>query len=279
MNDIQINKSPVCVLTRHILSMLGWRLFAFILVIILWTCLSLLTNDNLPSPLKSFNELKELLVQNKISETIKPEPSIWNHVVATAIRSYLGLIVSFMVFFPIGVIIGSRIAVYKSVIGLIEFARAVPAFMLLLILLNLDIVGEWGRVICICFAPGLLMADYTATSVKNLPPERIEILKLMGASHIKALRKAGGIPIILNAVLPALRVGVGIAVILSIVVEMITIPNCGLGVFMNTALGRVNIAASLAFLVLAGLIGWIGNLFVTLISDVCWWYWGGRPLF
>ncbi len=271
-------ESPSGILIRYILSMLGWRIGAFVVIALIWTFTSIITGGSLPGPEKAWGEFVEFANPPSPGFGLTPSPSIWEHIAASATRAYGGLGLSLVVFLPLGVLIGSGRFVYRSAIGLVEFARSIPAFMLILIFLSLNLSGEWARMLCVVFAVGILLTDYVATAMRNVPSEQIEVLRLMGAGPWRTFWKAIWMPILMNAIMPAMRIGVGVALIVALVVETLIQPETGLGVLVNTSMGRASIGAGLALIIVAGFIGWIGNVMVTLVSDILWWYFSGRPL-
>lgn len=223
-------------------------------------------------------EFLKIGVSTTKSHGITPDPSIWAHMLATACRAYGGLFLALVFFVPLGVVIGARRRIYCSTIGLIEFARSVPAFMLVLVFMSLHLTREVGRMTCVIFAVGILVADYTATAVLNTPPELLEVFRLMRAGRMKIFRRVMGPRIVLDAIMPTMRIGVGISLIVSLVVETLLIPERGLGVVLNSRMGKVNIAGGMALIVAAGVLGWIGNVLVSLAADMLWWFFEGRPL-
>jgi NitT/TauT family transport system permease protein len=270
--------SPWFVLGRYILSMLGWRLASFLGIVLLWGVASTLSGGSLPGPLSALKEFQQLANPQPPGHGLQPENSIWVHLGASALRAYSGLLLALLIFVPLGVLLGSGRFIYCSTMGVVEFGRSVPSFMLLLVLLSLRITGEWGRMICIVYAVGIVLTDYTATAVRNVPSEQVEPLRLMGAGPWRGFWGAIWVPVFLNAVLPALRISVGISLIVSLVVETMIQPEKGLGVLLNTKMGQVDFSGALALIIVTGFLGWIGNVLATITADVARWVLEGRPL-
>lgn len=269
---------PGRLLARYILSMVAWRLASAAMVLLVWTGLSLLSGGRLPSPLDALRQLAHFIRPGLPAPGLTPDLSLLTHAGASALRAYGGLVISLFLFLPLGILLGAKRLSYYSTIGVIEFLRSVPAFMLILVLLSLHVTGEWGRMACVVFAVGVLLTDYAASAMRNMPADRIEILRAMRANPWQLFWKAMWVPLLLNAVLPTLRIGVGVAVIIALVVETLVQPQTGLGVLINAKLGQVNVEGGLALILVAGFLGWVGNFLVSVVSDVLWWVFAGRPL-
>ncbi len=270
------NNSEYKILLRYIFSAIGLRLFSFFLIIVFWFLVSWLSRGEFPAP---YNAIEELLdfVKPQLSTSFSDEPSLWTHIFSSGLRAYGSLLLSLLIFVPIGIFLGTNNLTYKLAIGSVEFARSIPAFLFILVLMSVRMSGETIRIFCIIFATGTLLTDYTVTAIRNVPSERTEILRLMGANYWTVFWQAIWIPLLLKAVMPALRICVGIALIVTLVVEYLIPPETGIGVIVVSKMGNVSIAGSLAIIIIAGLLGWIGNLIVAIVSDILWWFYEGRP--
>jgi ABC-type nitrate/sulfonate/bicarbonate transport system permease component len=269
--------SPARLVSKYLVTAFAWRLGSFVAITAAWALASALVGDALPGPGQAMSEIQSLLSPRRVPG-LGMAPTLFEHIGATAIRAYAGLALGLILFTPLGVVLGMGRFVYSSSIALVEFARSVPAFMLILLLLALRISGEPARIVCIVWAVGALMMDYAATATRNVPTDRLEVFRLMRASRWTTFWRAMWVPILLNALVPALRIGVGISLVVALVVETLIQPQRGLGVLLNMHMGRVDIAGGLALVVVTGLLGWLGNLAVTMISDLLWWRFAGRPL-
>ena len=265
-------------LLRYLSSLIAWRLLAFLGITLLWAAVSTASAGRFPGPLAAYGEFLKFAFPEDPGFGLQPEKSIWFHTAASAARAYGGLLMGFAIFFPLGVLLGTKATAYRASAGIVEFGRSVPAFMLLLVLLSLHIRGECARMICISYAVGIVLLDYTMSAARNVPQEQTEVFRLMRTSPWRLFWMTLWVPLWLNALLPALRIGVGVSLIVALVVETMIQPESGLGVLLNASLGRVDIAAGLVLILVTGFLGWAGNLAVTIISDVSWWVLGGRPL-
>lgn len=269
------NNSEYKILLRYIFSAIGLRLFSFFLIIVFWFLVSWLSRGEFPTP---YNAIEELLdfAKPQLSTSFSDEPSLWTHIFSSGLRAYGSLLLSLFIFVPIGIFLGTNNLTYKLAIGSVEFARSIPAFLFILVLMSVRMSGETIRIFCIIFATGTLLTDYTVTAIRNVPSERTEILRLMGANYWTVFWQAIWIPLLLKAIMPALRICVGIALIVTLVVEYLIPPETGIGVIVVSKMGNVSIAGSLAIIIIAGLLGWIGNLIVAIVSDILWWFYEGQ---
>lgn len=278
MTDTRYAVGPLSALARYVACSIAVRVMSFAGFLVVWWCVSTLFFASLPTPGETASELLELARPVNLGHGLETDPSIWRHAMSTAARSYGGLVIALLVFVPIGILIGTTKSAYASSVGLIEFGRSVPAFMLILVLLNLRISGEWARMTCIVFAVGILLTDYTATAMRRMPREQTDVLKAVGASGWQLFTKVHFIPLVTEAVLPTMRIGVGVSLIVCVVVETLVQPDTGIGMVLTTKLGKVSVAGGLALVVVVGVLGWIGNLTVSLSTDIIQWIYSGRPL-
>jgi NitT/TauT family transport system permease protein len=259
-------------LVRYIFAILITRALGLALVLAIWFGCALCSPNVIPGPLGSISSL--LTLQGEFASS--SAPALWEHILYTGLRTIFGIVIGLLVFVPAGFAIGAGSRLGGVGIGLIEFARGIPAFMLIVVFVSLGLDGETARIACISLAGGAILADYTASAVRSLSPERTEILRAIRVSHFAAVRKQSIVPVILEGVLPASRISVGVCLIVSLVVEALLVPHAGLGSWIVVYLGSVDLGAALALVLVAGIVGWVGNVLVATAADIVWWVYLGR---
>lgn len=272
------NGRVLAVIGRYLLSSVSWRFGSLAILLGCWHVAALVSGGVMPGLTDGWREFQSLMNPTDLGFGLSRDSSVWTHLGHSAMRAYGALLISLALFTPLGMLIGSGRIVYQGSIGILEFGRSVPAFMFLLVLLSMRITGETARVTSIVLGTGAIICDYVASGVRNADKDRLEVLRLMRVGRFAAFWHSTWIPVLLDSLLPALRIGVGVSLILALVVETLTIPQSGLGVLLNASMGKVSLAGGLVLVFAAGFLGWIGNLAITLTSDALWWIYEGRPL-
>lgn len=248
----------------RVAGLLAWRLLSLILVLAAWSIAAALTTDSLGGPTSSIFAVKALF------EASANDPSLSAHFGATATRTVVSLSLASAVGIPLGLVLGGFRYVYSASIGLVEYLRALPAFMLLPVFAVLGMTDEVARVLVISLAGMSIILDYVASGVRSLPISRLDIYRAMRINSTKVFLHTTLVPVMLQYYLPSLRICVGVCLIVTLVVEAILVPKVGLGAPLIVTMGSATIDAALGLIALAALLGWALNLVAGLVADLAW---------
>ena len=260
-------------LYTYFITICFWRVLAFAIVAFSWFAGSWISGGVLPDPVQSFER-----ILSSHSGYVNEGVPFWTHIAYTGGRAYLGLLIALMFSIPVAILVTTQKHVTYSILSLIEFARSVPAFMFLLVLICISVTQEWARMTCIVYSTSVIMIDYLVTAIAKTPAEYSEPYHLIGQRGVKLFFISKWMPLFLNAILPSLRIGVGVSLIVALVVETLIQPEKGMGMMINSYLGQGNLEGGLVLITVSGLLGWIGNIVITIMSDVSRWVFEGTPL-
>ncbi|MEP3895170.1 MAG: ABC transporter permease [Litorimonas sp.] len=129
---------------------------------------------------------------------------------------------------PIGIILGSKDEIYRSVEFLIDFFRSTPATAMFPLFLLLFGLGDFSKIAVAGFAAWLVMIFNVSYGVMNARQTRILAARSMGAGQIRIFSD-----VIFYETLPqtfiGLRTAVSMALVVIIVAEMFIGASDGLG--------------------------------------------------
>lgn len=201
--------------------------------------------------------LEDLRSQHGLSEILT---ALW----ATLRTVVVGLLVATVVGAVIGIAIGFFRVVRLSLSTTLEFLRALPAPVIIPIAVLALGQTETMKVFCVAFAsvwPVLLNAASAASSTNALLLDVGRTLQLTRAEQIRKIVLPSTVP----AILLGVRVALPVAVILTILVEMLG-SNVGIGSLLIDAQRAYRSADAFGLLFVVGIFGYALNALFTAVG-------------
>jgi NitT/TauT family transport system permease protein len=178
---------------------------------------------------------------------------LWPHVRATATELLLGLALGCVVGFACGVFLAEQPALRRLLMPYVVVSQVVPKLALMPLFIVWFGFGLTSTVVItalICFFP---LLENTMTGLAQVPPDRIELFRMLGASRSQTLWRLK-LPSGLPSVLVGLRIAVVLALVGAVVGEFIGASR-GLGALIIAAQGSMDTALMFAVLVLISVLG------------------------
>jgi len=192
----------------------------------------------------------------------------------TVLRTFASFGLALGVGWPLGAAIGSIPAMNRLLTGPLDFLRSIPAFVLLPLFLIFLKTGEASRIAMAAFGAGLVIVANTAFGVAHVAQLRIQVTQVYGGT---LLHRIG---VIFMQALPqsmdGARLGLSLALILTIVGEIMLGATHALGTRVNDSLAGFDLPRMYALIFVIGIIGYLLNLLARLATSRLGWY--GRDL-
>jgi ABC-type nitrate/sulfonate/bicarbonate transport system permease component len=193
-----------------------------LLVLLLWLALTSLGTISpliLPSPFAVGKTLLSLLF-------IKAD--LWRHIGLTSFRTIVSFALSCMIGIPLGLLMGFIPLIYKSLEFLVDFFRSIPPIALFpLFLLSLGI-GELSKIGVPVYGCTLIIIVNSVYGVLNVPTLRRTVGRIYGFSQWQIFWKIV-LPDSLPQVFIGMRMASSLALVLTVVIEMMLGSEAGLG--------------------------------------------------
>jgi len=203
------------------LKNLSVHLIGPVLLIGIWYCafvFSWVDQNLLPSPFSTLSETGANLVSG----------DLLNDFLFTFERVLYAFGIAAVLGVPIGIILGSKDEIYRSVEFLVDFFRSTPATAMFPLFLLLFGLGDFSKIAVAAFAALLVMIFNVAYGVMNARQTRILAARSMGAGQMRIFAD-----VIFYETLPqtfiGLRTAVSMALVVIIVAEMFIGASDGLG--------------------------------------------------
>ena len=177
----------------------------------------------------------------------------WPHLRATAIELLLGLGVGGALGFSAGVLLAEHAGLRRLLLPYVVVSQVVPKLALMPLFIVWFGFGLMPTVVVtalICFFP---LMENTLTGLGQVPPERLELFRMLGASRVQTLWRLK-LPTGLPSILAGLRIAVVLALVGAVVGEFIGTSQ-GLGALIIAAQGSMDTPLMFAVLVLVSLLG------------------------
>lgn len=215
----------------------------------------------LPSPGAVFLQLVVLIIHGQIIKDL----------LFTLERVAAAFLLATALGVPLGLFLGSKENLYRSVEFVIDFFRSTPATALFPLFLLLFGVTDISKIAVTTFTTGLIIIFNTAYGVMRAERSRILAARIMGASRAQIFFK-----ILFWESLPqtfiGLRSAISLALVVVVVTEMFIGTNHGLGRAIIDAQITYEIPTMYAAIFLTGLIGYALNfLFLFLEKKILHW--------
>jgi len=177
----------------------------------------------------------------------------WPHIRATAAELALGLAIGCLVGFAAGVAMAQSRRLRGLLMPYVVASQVVPKLALMPLFIVWFGFGMTSTVVItalICFFP---LMENTLTALQQVPPERLELFRMLGASRAQTLWRLK-LPSGLPGILAGLRVAVVLALVGAVVGEFIGASK-GLGALVIASQGTMDTPLMFAVLVLIAALG------------------------
>jgi ABC-type nitrate/sulfonate/bicarbonate transport system permease component len=177
----------------------------------------------------------------------------------TLVRVSYAIVIAIVAGVPVGIILGARATIYRSVEFIVDFFRSTPATALFPLFLLLFGLGDLAKVAVAAFAAWLVIVFNVAYGVMNARQTRILAARSMGASSLRIFRD-----VIFFETLPqtfvGLRTAVSLALVVVIVAEMFIGATDGMGHRIIDAQISYSLTDMYGSILVAGAMGYGLNL-------------------
>src|SRR6201996_8187878 len=229
-----------------------------ILLVLLWWISfkgELVNKDLLPSPIDTLRDTGVNIATGKMT----------NDFVHSMVRVGSSILIAVATGIPVGIVLGAKPAIYRSVEFLIDFFRSTPATALFPLFLLLFGLGDFAKIAVAAFAAWLVVVFNVAYGVMNARQTRILAARVMGASSLRVFRD-----VMFFESLPqtfvGLRMAASVALVVVIVAEMFIGSSDGLGRRIIDSKQVFDLQQMYASIIASGVMGYGVNLFFLAIE-------------
>jgi NitT/TauT family transport system permease protein len=242
----------------------------------------------LVGPLLLFAVWEFALATNSIKPVLLPPPGetvayLWNSVISGAVnadllatirRTLYAFAIATGIGVPLGVALGSSVALYRSVEFLVDFFRSTPSSALIPLFLLIFGITDLNKVAIAAFAAVLVIIFNSAYGVMNAKKTRVMAAITMGIP-----RRFIFTDVLLMESLPqtfvGLRSGISMALVIVIVAEMFIGSENGLGHRIIDAQQLFNVKEMYSSILITGALGYCMN-FLFLMLEKHLIHWSGK---
>ena len=222
-----------------------------VLALLFWQLVGDKNSPYFPPPSEWYATTKPLVEQDVLL------PALW----ATTTTFLMGLALATLVGAVVGSLVGSSRLADRALGPTLEFLRILPAASLVPIAALILGYTEQMKLVVVVL-PALwpiLLACRTAR--RSINPVLLDVPRTLGLTRLEGLFKVT-VPSMLRPVLLGVRVAAPLALIITILVEIVTRVN-GLGALLGTAQSNYASAQVYGLLLIAGVLGFLVNWVVT----------------
>jgi NitT/TauT family transport system permease protein len=184
--------------------------------------------------------------------------SLTRDLLATVIRSLVGFGLAAVIGVPLGLLVGRIPSLARATQPTIDFFRSIPATALFPLFLFFFGLGDTAKIAIVIYSCSLIVLVNTAYGALQVKASRILSAKVMGASRSNVFWKIV-VPESAPGIFAGLRVALSMSFVLIVVTEMFIGTTVGLGYQIMNAQLVYRIPEMYAGIVLAGLVGYLGN--------------------
>ncbi|MBI5262747.1 MAG: ABC transporter permease subunit [Bradyrhizobium sp.] len=237
-----------------------------LLIVFWWIAFKgqLVSNDLLPSPIDTLRDTASSIATGRMTTDF----------LRTLVRVAYSVLIAIVAGVPIGIVLGAKAAVYRSVEFLIDFFRSTPATAMFPLFLLLFGLGDFAKIAVAAFAAWLVIVFNVAYGVMNARQTRILAARSMGASSARIFRD-----VIFYETLPqtfvGLRTAVSLALVVIIVAEMFIGATDGIGHRIIDAQISYSLTDMYGSILVAGAMGY-GLNFALLLVERSLVHWSGK---
>ncbi len=238
-----------------------------LMLILIWWIVdvgNLLNKNLLPSPFATLHDTWNNLIWGSLSA------DFWQ----TLVRVTYAFGGAALFGIPIGIVLGAKESIYRSVEFVIDFFRSTPATAMFPLFMLLFGLGDFSEIAVASFAAFLVIVFNVAYGVMHARQTRILAARAMGASGLRIFKD-----VIFFETLPqtfvGLRNGVSLALVVIIVAEMFVGASVGLGHRIIDAQISYQLTDMYGSILAAGAMGYGLNL-LFLVVEKQLIHWSGR---
>lgn len=242
-------------------------LFSFILAIAIWQIIVVVHTFSpllLPSP---------LIVARAFGEIISTVEGV-RHIVSTLFRFGVGLGIGLFGGLVLGLVFGVLPGLKKILWPWVDFARSIPPPALIPLALLFWGLEDTARIILIAFVTSLIMVVCTLAGIETISPTRRAVALNFGYTKYAILYRVL-VPEILPQLSAGIRISISFALIVTIVGEMFTGTEHGIGHAILSAQLTYETARMYAYIFIIGLIGYFLNTAYVLLERR-YVHWAGK---
>ena len=182
---------------------------------------------------------------------------LWWHAIPTVGQAAAGLLLSLVVGIPTGLLLASNRYVERVVEPFFLGLYSIPRIALAPLFILWFGIGPWSKVVMAFSMVVFVVILNTYEGMRGVDRELVDMMRAMRASRGYILRKVL-LPGIVPWLFASIRVGVGLALIGSVVGELLG-SNRGLGWYVERSAGRIDIVGVFTGLVLLTIVGMLLN--------------------
>jgi NitT/TauT family transport system permease protein len=199
-------RSAISYASACLVLFLGWKLLA-----------GALSSSVLPQPEAALTVFLKALTTARF----------WEHMGASLYRAGTGMLLAWMIGFPLGVCMGGNRRIDSLLSPLVSLTYPVPKIVLLPVVLLILGLGDLSKIAMITLILSYQVLVTTRDGVRHLPARYVDSIRAMGATGPQILREVY-IPAALPAGFTALRLNSGVSIAVLFFVESFA-TSSGLG--------------------------------------------------
>jgi NitT/TauT family transport system permease protein len=173
--------------------------------------------------------------------------SLWNHLATSLVTLLIGYVLGAAIGIVAGFLLGLIRFADRTLAPFIAAFYGLPKVALLPLFVIFLGIGIESKVALVAVVVAFLLFYNTRDGVRNIDPDLIDSLRLLGATQLEILRKVL-FPAALPWIYTGLRVAVGYALTTTVVGEVLS-SNRGIGYLIESSAGRFNSAGVFAAVV------------------------------
>ncbi len=193
---------------------------------------------------------------------------LWKHTFFTTYHALAGLLLSLVIGVPIGILFGSYRAIATTfetlLMGLYSLSRIALAPLFILWFG----IGEFSKIMMTFSMVVFVVILNTYEGLRGIDMELVDMMRAMRARPYYILQKVR-LPGIVPWILASLRVGIGLALVVSVIGELLG-ANRGLGWYIEFCAARLDVTGIFAGLVVLMVLGMVLNEIVRAIETHLW---------
>lgn len=229
-------------------TFLSWGTVAIILL--LWyslTALQLVKPSVLPSPGALLQEFQVLLSRGYAEKPLS------EHVLASLMRTFVGLGLGLLIGIPLGLLMGVNRALFAVLSPIFSFMRPIPPIAFIPIMILYFGIGEFSKIVLIFLAALWYVVLNSSAGVRAIPAELLRAGRNQGLTSAQLFRH-----VIFWAALPEIMTGVKTATAISwaiVVAAELIAAQAGLGFMVMDASTFFRVPDVYIGIIIIGLIG------------------------
>ena len=184
--------------------------------------------------------------------------AVFGDLFATVARLVVGYAAGAGAGIVLGLLMGRSPRAYEALESSIDFLRSIPVAALFPLFIVFFGVGDTSKVATTIWSTSLVVVVNTMYGVRTMPNQRELYARTLGANRWQIL-KTVVVPQALPSILGALRVGVAIALIVTVMTEMFLGTTIGLGYRIYNAALLYRTAELYCAIALTGVLGYLLN--------------------